>query len=798
MKRTKFKTGILAVVFCSLTFLFSGDGNSIYADEILTDTELPVGRFSFEEKTEEADDEDYESVEEDDVAEQSLLRMTGISADDWEKYGSDYFYEQLSDEEKKYWDDLDAICEKYLTTETDAVTTNTGTYRMKAISGSTLEKEKQKKVLRMFRYSKPQYYFLNATIYTITYSNKKVSMIFGIYPAFGKGADRMEETEKVKAQVDTWQKQIDECSTEDEKVQTIHDLIIQKVEYNHDLVNGDFATENTEYSQSVYSVLCTNKTVCAGYAQTFEMMCNGTGIDTVAVTSFDHEWNKIKLENNWYNVDCTWNDNGSDNVGYTYFLRNDDYYDTSSGYSKKHHAEESYWEGYLPATEMDSVGSPWISVNENASGSKIGMSCYNKEAEIYYTTDKSNPVTSGTRMLYQSDFLWNSSEYPVIKAAAMEDGKHNSAVVTKCLHNYNASILADAACEKAGTREYTCTICGNSYMEEIPATGHTVEIDPEVAAACETAGITEGSHCRVCGKVLVEQTVIPATGHTPVTDDAVAAACETTGLTEGSHCSVCEKVLTEQTVIPAAGHVPVTDAAVEAACETTGLTEGNHCSVCGKVLTAQNVIPATGHQWNEYKESGKIKRKCSVCGKTETVGTYLDVKKIQLSKTTYAYDGKAHMPTIKVTNTAGKKLKEGTDYKVKKPSGRKNAGIYTVTIVMKGKYSGKYQKTFQIVPKGTVISGVKAKKKAFTVSWKKQAKQTSGYQIQYAVDAKFKKSVVTKNVNNTKKTKLDVTKLKSKKKYYIRIRTYKTVKVNGKSKKIYSGWSKVKAVTTKK
>ena len=715
MKRTKFKTGILAVVFCSLTFLFSGDGNSIYADEILTDTELPVGRFSFEEKTEEADDEDYESVEEDDVAEQSLLRMTGISADDWEKYGSDYFYEQLSDEEKKYWDDLDAICAKYLTTETDAVTTNTGTYRMKAISGSTLEKEKQKKVLRMFRYSKPQYYFLNATIYTITYSDKKVSMIFGIYPAFGKGADRMEETEKVKAQVDTWQKQIDECSTEDEKVQTIHDLIIQKVEYNHDLVNSDFATENTEYSQSVYSVLCTNKTVCAGYAQTFEMMCNGTGIDTVAVTSFEHEWNKIKLENSWYNVDCTWDDNGSDNVGYTYFLRND-YYDTSSSYSKKHHAEESYWEGYLPATEMDSVGSPWISMNENASGSKIGMSCYNKEAEIYYTTDKSNPVTSGTRMLYQSDFLWNSSEYPVIKAAAMEDGKHNSAVVTKCLHNYNASILADAACEKAGTREYTCTICGNSYMEEIPATGHT-----------------------------------------PVTDDAVAAACE-----------------------------------------TTGLTEGNHCSVCGKVLTAQNVIPATGHQWNEYKESGKIKRKCSVCGKTETVGTYLDVKKIQLSKTTYAYDGKAHMPTIKVTNTAGKKLKEGTDYKIKKPSGRKNAGIYTVTIEMKGDYTGKYRKTFQIIPKGTAISGVKAKKKAFSVSWKKQAKQTSGYQIQYAVDAKFKKSVVTKNVNNTKKVKLDVTKLKAKKKYYIRVRTYKTVKMNGKSKKIYSGWSKVKAVTTKK
>ena len=52
--------------------------------------------------------------------------------------------------------------------------------------------------------------------------------------------------------------------------------------------------------------------------------------------------------------------------------------------------------------------------------------------------------------------------------------------------------------------------------------------------------------------------------------------------------------------------------------------------------------------------------------------------------------------------------------------------------------------------------------------------------------------------NDTKKVKLDVSKLKAKKKYYIRVRTYKTVKVNGKSKKIYSGWSKVKAVTTKK
>lgn len=653
MKRAKLKIEILTVIFCSLIFAFSEKKNSIYADEVLTDMELPTGRLLFEEETEEAADEDYESIEESDIAEQSLLRTADIAADDWNKYGSDYFYDQLSDEEKAYWNALDVICEKYLTTETDAVTTKSGAYRMQAISGSTLAKAQQKNVLLMFRYSNPQYYFLNATVYTISYSNDTISLVFGIYPAFENGTDRMEKTEKVKEQVDAWQEQIDQCSKDYEKVKKIHDLICEKVYYNQALVNSDFATESTEYSQSVYSVFCTDKTVCAGYAQSFAMMCNGSGIDTAVVTSSNHEWNKVKICSSWYNVDCTWDDQ-SDGYYYNFFVKSDEFYDTYSSWSKTCHTEEDYWEGYLPVCTLDS--------------------------------------------------------------------------------------------------------------------GAT-QTDP--------------------GKIPIE-------GHTIVTDAAVAASCETTGLTEGSHCSVCGEILTEQTVIPATGHTPVKDAAVAAACETTGLTEGSHCSVCKTVLVAQKVIPAAGHKWSEYRESGKVKRKCSVCGKTETVRTLPKVKTVQLSKTSYTYDGKSHMPAVKVTNSAGKKLKEGTDYKIKKPSGRKNAGIYTVMIEMKGDYTGKYRKTFQIIPKGTAISGVKAKKKAFSVSWKKQAKQTSGYQIQYAVDAKFKKSVVTKNVNNTKKVKLDVTKLKSKKKYYIRIRTYKTVKVNGKSKKIYSGWSKVKAVTTKK
>ena len=69
-------------------------------------------------------------------------------------------------------------------------------------------------------------------------------------------------------------------------------------------------------------------------------------------------------------------------------------------------------------------------------------------------------------------------------------------------------------------------------------------------ATCESAGAKHKS-CTECG-VTLESTVIPQAEHTPVTDAEVPATDTTDGLTEGSHCSVCQKILVEQKIIPAA------------------------------------------------------------------------------------------------------------------------------------------------------------------------------------------------------------------------------------------------------
>ena len=127
-------------------------------------------------------------------------------------------------------------------------------------------------------------------------------------------------------------------------------------------------------------------------------------------------------------------------------------------------------------------------------------------------------------------------------------------------------------------------------------------------------------------------------------------------------------------------------------------------------------------------------------------------------------------------------------------SGRKNVGKYKVKVNLKGNYTGSKDFEFTIKPKGTSLSKLKAGKKQFKATWKAQKTETTGYELQYATNSKFTSGKKTVKIKKNKTTSSTVKKLKAKKKYYVRIRTYKTVS----GKKIYSDWSKSKNVTTKK
>lgn len=168
------------------------------------------------------------------------------------------------------------------------------------------------------------------------------------------------------------------------------------------------------------------------------------------------------------------------------------------------------------------------------------------------------------------------------------------------------------------------------------------------------------------------------------------------------------------------------------------------------------------------------------------------VKSIK-AKSSFTYDGKTKSPKVTLTDFNGKKI-SSKNYTVKYPSSRKNVGTYQIKITFKNslKNNPVLTKEFTIVPASTSITGVASKSKGFTVKWKKQTNQTSGYQIEYSTDKKFAKSktITIKSNASTGKT---VSKLNAKKKYYVRIRTFKTVK----GTRLCSSWSKTKSVTTK-
>ena len=203
----------------------------------------------------------------------------------------------------------------------------------------------------------------------------------------------------------------------------------------------------------------------------------------------------------------------------------------------------------------------------------------------------------------------------------------------------------------------------------------------------------------------------------------------------------------------------------------------------------QNITQATTQQ------DGFLLTKCSVCGKTLQNESIPHIADVRLAAVSYTYSGKRIEPAVIVLDSSQNQLRS-TDYTVSYAKGQKKVGNYTVTITFQGNYSGTVQKTFTISPKATNITRLTSAKKKITVSWKKQTAQTSGYQIQYATSAKFKNAKKV-TISKNKISRKSIKKLKSKKKYYVRIRTYKTVKANGKAQKIYSSWSKTRTVKTK-
>ncbi|MGN1328106.1 MAG: fibronectin type III domain-containing protein [Eubacterium sp.] len=372
-------------------------------------------------------------------------------------------------------------------------------------------------------------------------------------------------------------------------------------------------------------------------------------------------------------------------------------------------------------------------------------------------------------------------------------------------HSYLEKIT-EPTCEEEGYTTYICKKCECSYSDNyISALGHSVAVCEFKEADCTSDGFVNGSYCERCGKVFEAEKIIPAKGHTEIIDEAVEATCTDAGMTAGKHCSVCKKVLAEQEKIAPKGHCYEL-LVVEPTCTENGYTVYK-CVRCDEAFTDEFTNPK-GHSFGindeycsicgavnpdyiGYERGLTMALADDICGESSTTDdstTNTLISTTVINQPDYSENLTPLTETVMYTEA---NCSEAPTQSVQSvlPETATAAKKTTNPVKINGEWINKKQKKAS-------IKKINKGKKCFKLYWKKVSGIT-GYQIQYSTDKKFKKNKKTVTVNKNKTTSLKVTKLKSKKKYYIRIRTYKLSKINGKKVKVYSSWSSIKSVTVK-
>ena len=302
--------------------------------------------------------------------------------------------------------------------------------------------------------------------------------------------------------------------------------------------------------------------------------------------------------------------------------------------------------------------------------------------EITYEKVRDNitePLVDGTGVIYFNDSESAAGEengwifdcyadYAAVAAEAVKDGNYDADefdamswglvcaidlehidIERSWVHTWNdGEVTKPSTCTDPGVKTYTCTKCGATRTEELPATGHTEVIDEAVAATCTIEGKTEGKHCSVCNTVIVAQETIPALGHDWSTNDCAEEAhctregCDATRAAgehvwgewtedkaatcteEGSRSHTCTSCgASESETIAAQGHAYQSKVTAPT-CTEKGYTT-HTCSRCGN--SYQDSETATlGHDWGEWvvtkepteTEDGSQHRNCSRCDAVET------------------------------------------------------------------------------------------------------------------------------------------------------------------------------------
>ena len=549
-----------------------------------------------------------------------------------------------------------------------------------------------------------------------------------------------------------------ESSSDFSKIQTIYDYVCRHVTYDNENLNDD----SYKLKFTAYAALINGTAVCQGYSSLIYRMAKQEGIDSRIIASTTHGWNIVRMDGLYYYLDATWDSKTPDS--WRYFLCGEQCstFSASSSHTRSDGSNASqnavtldytsseFYDAY-PMGETDYISFRWTEETDGTYSCTAVCGRDEIPCTVTVTSRKEPTCTAAGTLTCRADGEQNGTALHSEKTFSLPARDH---LFTNYVFNDNAT------CAEDGTETASCDYgCGetDTRTKAGSATGEHLftEYHYNNDAACLEDG-TETASCDYgCGKTDTRTKQNSAFGHNWDTGIVTQApTCGASGvMTYTCTRAGCQETKTEG--IPATGSHTY---------QQTGIT---------KATTSRN---------------GTISKTCAVCGKT-AAETISRPKTVTISSAVYTYSGKVKHPTVTVRDSKGNRI-ASANYTVSNLSGHKNVGTYKVTVKFKGtKYSGTMSTSFRINPKSTKLKSLTASSKGFTAKWSAVMTQTSGYQLQYSTGSKFT-NAKTVSVSGSKPTSKTVTKLSAKKKYYVRIRTYKTVS----GTKYYSAWSATKTV----
>ncbi|MCD7905864.1 MAG: chitobiase/beta-hexosaminidase C-terminal domain-containing protein [Clostridiales bacterium] len=316
------------------------------------------------------------------------------------------------------------------------------------IDGEDAAWEAAENIGMAFVFDNPEYTWMSEVAYGVTVTKT----IIGDYVTYEiSGLDfrflAASDSETVKSDMsvfDEWKNNVisnaSKYTVYYDSLKYAHDALCKQTSYNYNSLNYDFNSEICRYAHCPLGITAlTNQVVCEGYAKAYKLICDELDIPCLLLTSDDHMWNIVKMEDGeWYGVDVTWDDSDDSAINYDYFLKGEGVFNSEPeergeytnpfGFTLAYNDYE-YTTTTTTTTESTTetttdenyVASPAFTVVGVFGGRNVTFTSNTAGAEIYYSADTYILTTDDTCVVNGETVLFEDF-YGTIYARAYYNG----------------------------------------------------------------------------------------------------------------------------------------------------------------------------------------------------------------------------------------------------------------------------------------------------------------------------------------------------------------------------------------